>query len=185
MTQTVLVVLLLAAAAMVLLGWWLVPTWRRWRGARVVNCPETNDPHTVKIDAAHAALTAMGASAEIRLESCTRWPERQDCGQDCLKQIESSPTGCLVKALVSEWYVGKSCAYCGKPIVLEGFADHAPALVSPDGKTVLWKDLRSEQLPAIFKTHRAACWNCHIVESVVRKHPEVVTLRPERDQLIH
>ncbi len=139
----------------------------------------------MKIDATHAALTAFGASPELRLESCTRWPERQGCGQDCLKQIESSPTGCLVKSMVTEWYAGKSCAICGKPIVLSGLADHAPALVAPDGKTVLWKDLRPEQLPEVFRTHTPACWDCHVVESVVRKHPEVVTVRPARDQLIH
>ena len=185
MTSTVLVVLVLAAAALALLGGWLVPTWRRWRGARVINCPETNDPQTVRIDAKHAALTSVGALPELRLESCTRWPERQDCGQDCLKQIENSRDGCLVRSMVAEWYVGKSCVYCGKPIVFSGFADHAPALVAPDGTTVLWKDLRPESLPEIFRTHKAACWNCHVAESVVRKHPEVVTVRPERDQLIH
>jgi hypothetical protein len=87
--------------------------------------------------------------------------------------------------MVAEWYVGKNCSFCGKPIVADGFADHAPALVAPDGTTVLWKDVRPETLPEIFRTHRAACWNCHVVESVVRKHPEVVTVRPGRDQLIH
>ncbi len=185
MTSTVLVVLVLAVAALALLGGWLVPTWRRWRGARVINCPETNDPQTVRIDAKHAALTSVGALPELRLESCTRWPERQDCGQDCLKQIENSPYGCLVKSMVVEWYVGKNCVFCGKAIVVAGVAEHAPALVAPDGTTVLWKDLRPESLPEIFRTHKAACWNCHVAESVVRKHPEVVTVRPERDQLIH
>ena len=185
MTAPALVVLVLVTAAVVLLGWWLVPAWRRWRGQRVITCPETNQPQTVEVDAGHAALAAFGASPEIRLKSCTRWPERQDCGRECLGQIESSPDGCLVKSLVVEWYEGKSCAFCGKPIQTSGWADHAPALIRPDGATLLWRDLKPEQLPEVFKTHRAACWNCHVVESVVRKRPDVVTVRPGRDQLYH
>jgi hypothetical protein len=185
MAQTGLIVVVLLLAATVLGGWWFLPVFRRWRGKRVITCPETNEPHTVEIDAKHAALTAFGSSPDLRLESCTRWPERQDCGQACLGQIESSPDGCLVKSMVVGWYEGKACFYCEKPIDASSWAGHAPALLSPDGRTVLWKDLRPEQLPEVFKTHKAACWDCHIVESVVRKHPEVVTLRPQRDQLIH
>jgi len=185
MGGTLVVVLVLVAAAVVLAGWWLVPTWLRFRGKRVITCPETNEPQTVEIDAKHAALTAFGASPDLRLESCSRWPERQDCGQECLGQIESSPDGCLVKALVVAWYEGKSCAFCGKPIQASGWAGHAPALVAPDGRTVRWKDLRPEQLPEVFETHKAVCWDCHVVESVLRKRPDVVTLRPRRDQLYH
>jgi len=185
MTATGFAVLVLAAASVVLLGWWLVPAFRRWRGQRLITCPETNEPQTVHIDAAHGTWTSLGASPDLRLKSCTRWPERQDCGQECLGQIEKSPDGCLVKSLVVQWYEGKACAFCGKPIEAGGLADHAPALVRPDGATVLWKDLRPEQLPEVFRTHRAACWNCHVVESVVRKHPEAVTVRPQRDQLFH
>lgn len=185
MSQTSLIVAGLLAAVIVLSGWWFVPAWRRWRGKRVITCPETNEPQTVELDAKHAALTAFGASPELRLESCTRWPERQDCGQECLAQIESSPDGCLVKSMVVAWYEGKECSFCGKPIQAAGWAEHAPALLSPDGKTVLWKELRPERLPEIFKTHRAACWDCHVVESVVQKRPDVVTLRPRRDQLYH
>jgi len=185
MTTTGLVVLVLAAAGVALLGWWLVPAFTRWRGRRLITCPETNEPQAVRVDAAHAALTAFGSSPELRLSSCSRWPERQDCGQECLDQIESSPDGCLVKSLVTAWYEGKDCAFCQKPIPMTGWASHAPALIRPDGATILWKDLRPEQLPEVFKTHRAACWNCHVVESVVRKRPDVVTVRPSRDQLIH
>ncbi len=185
MTQTSLIVLVLLSAAVVLGGWWLLPAFRRWRGKRLITCPETNEPQTVEIDARHAALTAFGASPELRLSSCSRWPERKDCGQECLAQIESSTDGCLVRSLVVEWYAGKACAFCGKAIPVSGWAEHAPALVAPDGRTVLWKELRPERLPEVFKTHRAACWDCHIVESVVRKRPDVVTLRPRRDQLYH
>ncbi len=185
MGQTGLAVVVLAAAVAVFGGWWLVPAFRRWRGKRVITCPETNEPQTVELDAAHAALTSLGSSLELRLRSCTRWPERQDCGRECLGQIESAPDGCLVRSLVAAWYEGKACAFCGKAVDASAWAGHAPALVTPDGGTLLWKDLRPEQLPEVIKTHRAACWNCHVVESVVKRHPEVVTLRPGRDQLFH
>ncbi len=185
MTVTGLVVFLLVAVALVFVAWFFVPTWRNFRGKRVITCPDDQSPRTVEIDAKHAALTAFGASPDLRLSSCSRWPEKQDCGQDCLKQIESSADGCLVTSLVAEWYAGKSCTFCGKPIGTPRWADHAPALVTPAGDTLLWKDVKPEQLPQIFATHRPVCWDCHIVESVVRKHPDRVTMRPGRDQLFH
>ncbi len=185
MTVTGLVVFLLVAAALVLVGWFFVPAWRNFRGKRVITCPDDQSPRTVELDAKHAALTAFGASPDLRLSSCSRWPEKQDCGQECLRQIESSADGCLVTSLVAEWYAGKSCTFCGKPIDTPKWATHAPALVTPGGETLRWNDVKPEQLPQLFATHRPVCWDCHIVESVVRKHPDRVTLRPERDQLIH
>ena len=185
MTTTGLIVLLLVAGAIVLAAWFLVPAWRTFHGTRVITCPDDSSLRTVEIDARHAALTSFGGSPDLKLSSCSRWPEKQDCGQECLQQIESSRDGCLVVSLVSDWYAGKACALCGKPIGAIRWAEHAPALAGPNGETLLWKDVKPEQLSSIFATHRPVCWDCHVVESVVRKHPDRVTVRPERSQLIH
>ncbi len=114
---------------------------------------------------------------------CSRWPERQDCGQECLKQIEISPENCLVWNIVSNWYDGKQCIFCHKKFGKLQHLDHAPALLGPDHETVEWRNLRPEQLPEVFSTHRPVCWTCHVTETFRRLHPELVVnreLEPKR-----
>ncbi len=154
-----------------------VPAWLRFRGKRVIVCPETGKPAAVEVDAGHAALTALPHPV-LRLESCTRWPERKGCGQVCLDQIEASPEDCLVVNMLTRWYQERSCAYCGKPFETIHWHDHKPALLNPDGRTVTWAQVPPEQVPEVLKTHRPVCWNCHGAETFRREHPDLVTDRP-------
>jgi hypothetical protein len=80
--------------------------------------------------------------------------------------------------LVTHWYEGHSCAYCGKPITAPTSTHHPPALRGPDGITVEWSELKPERLPDLFRTHQPVCWNCHLAESFIRTHPELVVERP-------
>lgn len=173
-------ILVLAIAAWLLLSGYL-RTWLRFRGTRVVNCPENLQPAAVTVDAAKAAKwMAIAGEKELKLASCSRWPEMGGCAQECLSQIESSPDGCSVKALVTNWYAGKSCVYCEHPMETIVWHERPPALLSPRGATREWKDIRPEDLPNVFATHQPVCWRCHIVESFRRQHPEMVI---ERKQL--
>src|SRR4051812_21294683 len=86
----------------------LLSIWFRERGSRAIVCPENLRPAGVKVDAGHAALTALAGMEKLRLSACNRWPERAGCGQECLSQIEASPEGCLVRKLLEKWYEGKS-----------------------------------------------------------------------------
>ena len=57
------------------------------------------------------------------------------------------------------------------------------ALLDPDHRTIEWRQLRPEQLPDVFSTHRPVCWNCHVAETFRRLHPELVVdreLEPKR-----
>jgi hypothetical protein len=49
--------------------------------------------------------------------------------------------------------------------------------------TVSWKDVKPENLPDVFSTHKPVCWDCHVVQSVVRERPDLVTVRPKREHL--
>lgn len=154
-----------------------------YRGKRLITCPETHKTEAVEVSARDAAVGAFLTEPTVRLRECSRWPERQDCGQECLQQIEIDPANCLVWNIVSHWYEGKSCAFCRKPIAPLHHLDHAPALLGPDHKTVEWKELQPQQLPEIMETHRPVCWNCHIAETFRRTHPELVVnreLEPKR-----
>lgn len=150
----------------------------RFRGKRVITCPENEEFAAVEVDAGHAARTALLGERELRLQTCTRWPEKQDCGQNCLAQIEASPDDCLARTLLTQWYAGSTCAVCRKSIGAIDWYAHKPALMDPEQRTLTWSDVPAERLPEVLATHFPVCWDCHIVESVVRKHGDRVVVRP-------
>lgn len=180
MTVTVLIAIAVVALAVGLFVFRAIPGVRAYfdyRGKRLITCPESHTTEAVEVNATEAAEGAFLSEPTLRLKECSRWPERQDCGQDCLKQIEADPENCLVWNIVSKWYEGKSCVLCHKPIGTLHHIDHVPALLAPDNTTLEWKRVRAQQLPAIFETHRPVCWNCHVAETFRRLHPELVVDR--------
>ncbi len=154
--------------------------YRRYRGTRLVECPETKQTAAVEIDAARAAVGATMGKIDLHLSSCTRWPERQHCGQECLRQIEAAPDGCLVRTIVTDWYRGKVCVKCGKALDHVDWYERKPALMGPDRHSVLWQDVPAEQLPRVLADHAPLCWNCYIAESFRELHPELVLDNPWR-----
>jgi hypothetical protein len=156
----------------------LIQTYLRYKGRMLVTCPETQAPAGVTVAAGRAAWTGMGGEARLRLQSCTRWPERQACGQQCLAQIEAAPENCLVRRILTDWFRDKRCAYCGRPIGEVHWHDRKPTIIGPDRKTVAWQELPVEHLPEMLKNYLPVCWDCHIAETFRREHPELVTDRP-------
>lgn len=152
--------------------------WRRFHGSRLVTCPETQHPAAVEVNARHLVLTALVGRPVLRLKSCSRWPEKQDCGQACIAQIEEAPEDCLIRTLVTNWYRDKSCVLCASPIGEMHWHDHPPALRGPDGTTFEWSEAPPESLPELLASHEPVCWNCHVVETFRRKLPERVVERP-------
>lgn len=155
----------------------IASAYRRFRGTRVVTCPETRDSAAVEVDSRHAALTALLGGTELRLQDCSRWPDRQSCGQDCLRQIELAPEECLVRTILTKWYRERGCALCGVPF--EGIEawGHRTALLTPSGNTIEWSTVRSEKLRAVLATCQPVCWNCHVAESFRQQRPELVIER--------
>ena len=162
-----------------------VPAFLTYRGTRVVTCPENGNVAAVEVDPRHAAATAFRCQPELRLAACSRWPEKAGCGQECLRQIEAAPEDCLVKTIVTRWYAGKTCSYCGQPFSMIHWHDHKPALLALDGRTVEWSQVPPEQVPEALDHDRPVCWNCHIAETFRREHPDLVVDRPGRDSARH
>src|SRR5262249_13412123 len=52
-----------------------VAAWRRWRGTRVITCPENRKPAAVDLDLGFAVSGAVLGRPELRLRDCSRWPE--------------------------------------------------------------------------------------------------------------
>jgi len=180
MTLTVLIVSVVVVLAVGSFVFRAIPGVRAYfgfRGKRLITCPETHQTETVEVAAGEAAVGAFLTEPTLRLKECSRWPIRQDCGQECLKQIEVDPENCLVWNIVSKWYEGKSCVFCHKQIGPLHHLDHAPALLGPDHKTIEWREFRPEQLPDVFTSHRPVCWNCHVTETFRHLRPELVVER--------
>ena len=148
------------------------------RGDRLVTCPENNQPVGVKVDAAHAAVSAARGFRELSLEQCSRWPEKAGCGQECLRQIEAAPVDCLVKTHLSKWYADKTCVLCGKPLGIVDWTRHRPAVMSPDRRTYEWHEIKTEMLPSVMSTHSAICWDCHVAEVFRRQRADLVVDNP-------
>lgn len=71
-----------------------VRAYRSYGGLRVVTCPETVEAAIVKIHATRAIASKLAGRNELPLRSCSRWPERQGCGQECCAQLAAAPGGC-------------------------------------------------------------------------------------------
>jgi hypothetical protein len=151
---------------------------QRQKGDRVIVCPETGTAEVVRVDARRAAITELVGPHELRLESCTRWPERDDCGRACLAQIEAAPDGCLVHARLTAWYEGATCAFCEIPIGPVRWHDRRPGLLSPDARVRAWDEIAPRDLPKVLETHLPVCFDCYNAESFREHYPEKVVEDP-------
>jgi hypothetical protein len=152
-------------------------TYLNYHGTRIVTCPETEKFVAVEVDAPRAALSRLFGTPELRLEDCTRWPERQNCPQDCILQIDVSPIGCSLRAMLNGWYQGKECAFCHRTFEHIHWTEK-PALLSPTGAIIEWNAILPEGIPLAFATHKPVCPQCKIIETFRTDHPELVTDRP-------
>jgi hypothetical protein len=77
----------LALALAVPVCWALVPLWRRAGRARYVGCPAASQIAMVRLDPWYAVRMHALGDRELRVIGCSQWPQRCDCGQDCLVRI--------------------------------------------------------------------------------------------------
>jgi len=150
----------------------------RYRGKRIVTCPETHAPVGAKINAALAAGTWIVARPRFVITACSRWPERAGCDQACAPQVEASPDETLVRNIVAKWYGERTCVYCATPIREIGFAAVTPALLGSDSTLREWKDVAPEELPRVLASAVAVCARCELTEDFRRRFPGRVIERP-------
>jgi hypothetical protein len=158
----------------------------RYRGKRIVTCPETQTPVGAEVNAALAAGTWIVSRPRYVVTACSRWPERAGCDQACAPQIETSPEETLVRNIVAHWYEERTCVYCKKPIRELGGAV-VPALLSLSGELCEWKDVAAEKLPSTLAQSVAVCARCELVEDFRRRNPNLVlngTARPQQHRRI-
>jgi len=176
--QTLIVTI--AVGLIAIASWRLARVWWKYRGARVVTCPENRRPAGVAVAAGHVAATALGRAPELRLASCSRWPRRANCGQECLAEIARSPEDCLVKNILTRWYEGKVCASCGRAFGDIQWNVRTPALLRPGKTSLEWNQVPADTLHEVLAASLPLCFACHMASTLVREHPELAVDRPAR-----
>ena len=155
--------------------------WRAWarvHGTRVVICPETKRPVAVKVDVGHAITTAVWEKPDLRLTTCTRWPEGHDCDQLCVKQIEYTPEQTRPKAMAAHFFAGLRCSICQRPIEPPSRITLQPGFMDPGTRKVqTWNEVPPQDLPEAIATRRALCSNCTLAESFRQRFPDEVVDR--------
>jgi hypothetical protein len=162
---------------------WLVRSFSRYRGSRIVTCPETKRPTIVEVDALHASLTSTVGLPDIRLKDCARWPIREQCGQECLMDLDVAPDRCLVSGVLMRWYRDRNCVYCGKAFPELHWVDHRPALLNADGNLLTWNEVNLDRLRKVLETHSPVCWDCYIAQDFRVNHPDLVVVRPWQNNI--
>ena len=163
--------LILLVLSLIPVLWLAGRAYFKYRGTRIVTCPETDSPAAVRVDAVRIMASSSIGEPDLRLGACSRWPERELCGQPCLSQIQAAPAECVVRTMLVEWYQNASCALCGKTIGEIHWVEHKPALLTPDRKMVEWEEISPEQMAQVLATHQRVCWQCHLSNSMRERFP--------------
>jgi hypothetical protein len=136
----------------------------RNRGRKSAICPENGEPVDLEMDNKYAFWTAWRGQEHTRLQSCTRWPEKGDCGQECLAQLDPSPEN--VERLMLGWYQGKTCAICTRGITPSDWRRDRLAWLNDDNRLVELRQANLKQLQFALEGMRPLCWTCHQEERV-------------------
>lgn len=180
MTIQVLAPLVIAVVLVVYLGI-AIRTAYRFRGKRVVVCPETRQPAGVTVNLGHAATTAVWEKPDVRLNSCSRWPERADCDQPCTVQIEREPVETRTRIIATHAFEGKACAICRKPIEKPNAGILQPGFINPATRVVkVWSEIEPAFLPEATTHDLPLCPNCTVAEAFCQRFPERVTEKAPR-----
>ena len=131
----------------------------RNRGRRTVICPDSHEPATVELDTKFAFSTALRGEEHDRLQSCTRWPDKGDCRQECLAQLDPSPEN--LERLLQKWYQGKNCAMCDRPLSPADWRRSRLALLNEKHKLFELRHMHFEEIPSDLDHMAPLCWNCH------------------------
>jgi hypothetical protein len=141
----------------------------RNRGCRTVICPDNHEPVTVELDNKFAFRTALRGQEHERLQSCSRWPEEGDCGQECLAQINPSPEN--LERLLQKWYQGKTCAICELRLSQADWRRSRLALLNEKQKLFELRHMHLEDIPSALDQMAPLCWNCHQEERARQEEP--------------
>lgn len=141
----------------------------RNRGRQSVTCPDSGQPADVEVDNKFAFWAALRGQEHSQLQSCSRWPEKGDCGQECLEELEPSPEN--IERLLTKWYEGKSCAICARALTPADWRRSRLAVLNQQNKLFDLRQMEMHNLQSKLHDMRPLCWNCHQEERVRQAVP--------------
>ena len=139
------------------------------RGRQPAICPENGEPVDIELDNKYSFWTALRGQEHARLQSCTRWPEKGDCGQECMAQIDPSPEN--VERLMLSWHKDKVCAICTRAITPSDWRRGRLAWLDKQHKLIELRQVNLRQLQSELEEMRPLCWTCHQEERVRQAVP--------------
>jgi hypothetical protein len=180
MTLQVIVPLLVAAVLVFYLGIAL-RTWIRFRGSRIVICPDNALPASVVVDAGHAAATAVRETADVKLTACSRWPAKAGCDQACTVQIQAAPNQTWPRTMAVQFFKGKRCGICAREIDPPAPSTLPAGFMHPVSHQVqAWDEIEPALLPEAMALWKPLCPRCTLTESFAQRVPHrVVQGRPD------
>jgi hypothetical protein len=139
------------------------------RGRQSVTCPDSGQATDVEVDGKFSFWAALRGQQHSRLQSCSRWPEKGDCGQECLAQVDPSPEN--VDRLLSKWYEGKTCADCARALGEVDWRQSQLAGLDQNRKLVELREMTLDRVASELENIRPPCWTCHQEERERQKVP--------------
>ena len=137
-----------------------------YAGRRVVTCPETKSAASVEVDRGFAWRSVLRDFKRLRLQTCSRWPDRAECEQNCVVQIEATPE--VLTRIFKPWYAGKSCARCDRPLDNGDWQQGRACLVDAGDKVIDLRHMKLADLPGSLENCRPLCLNCAQAERARR-----------------
>jgi len=129
------------------------------RGRQSVTCPDSRQPADVEVDRKFAFWTALRGQQHSRLQACSRWPEKGDCDQECLAQIDPSPEN--VERLLTKRFDGKTCALCARALTPADWRQGRLAVLNPAQKLIELREMTLDRFASMLENMRPLCWKCH------------------------
>lgn len=144
-------------------------TYFKNRGRRPVVCPDDDQRAQVEVDNKFALQAAMQGKEQMRVKSCTHWPENGQCGQECLVQVQATSEN--IDRLLTRWLDGKSCNVCGRLLTPADWRFGRMGFFNEQFKLVELRQIDLEEIGSVPDPTRPLCWSCHQQEKQRQAQP--------------
>jgi hypothetical protein len=91
------------------------------------------------------------------------------------RHVKSNPHDAAMTATLKQFFEGKPCVSCGRPIPPVHAGEMRPGLLNTRTHVeIAWADIPAENLSETLDSHAAICSGCLVSESFRRRYPELV-----------
>jgi hypothetical protein len=94
------------------------------------------------------------------------------------KRAKSNPHDAATTAHLKQFFGGKECAACGRPIAPVHAGELHPGLLNTNThEAIAWEDIPAADLSTTLASHATICASCVTVETFRREYPDRVVDR--------